>query len=121
MTDQTTQPEEYDTRNHETKGGCQQDAGSARYSDVLFASDLAEYGEEIIGLTIDTAAIGDYPGGPAKIIRLLGDPGAPEIVFDVEHPTFGEMGIFHWEMVFVISQNAHVDAPPRKTPNQEQG
>ena len=36
-----------------------------------------------IGCVIDTARIGSYPGGRAKIIAVKPDPAAPEIIFTV--------------------------------------
>lgn len=53
----------------------------------------------LIGRKINTEEIGDYPGGVAEVIQLLPDPNAPEIVFLVRHPSFGEIGIFEYEEV----------------------
>lgn len=33
--------------------------------------------------------MGDYPGGIAIITEIGPDPNAPDIAFQVEHPTFG--------------------------------
>lgn len=60
------------------------------------------YGESAIGMIIGTQAIGEYPGGLAEVVGLESDPAAPEIVFDVRHPTFGEIGVFDYETVEVI-------------------
>ncbi len=62
-------------------------------------------GQRLIGRTVLTEPMGSYPGGPAKVVEIAPDPeGAPEIVMQVEHPTWreddnptGSMGIFHYE------------------------
>lgn len=60
----------------------------------------AVYGEWLIGRQVNTEAIGDYPGGIATVTGLRPDPGCPDIVFTVKHPTWrtedhleGEIGI----------------------------
>ena len=57
------------------------------------------WGKKLIGQKVLTEQIGSYPGGVATIIELAPDPAAPEIVFEVEHPTFAEIGVFEWEDV----------------------
>jgi hypothetical protein len=57
------------------------------------------FGDSLIGKSIITEAIGTYPGGIAKVVELDPDPKAPEIVIQVFHPTFGEIGIFDYERV----------------------
>jgi hypothetical protein len=57
------------------------------------------HGYTIIGKHIFTEAIGEYPGGVAEVIALYPDKKAPEIVLQVKHPTFGEIGIFEHESV----------------------
>lgn len=66
-------------------------------------------GQRLIGRTVLTEAIGIYPGGPAKVTEIAPDPeGAPDIVMQVEHPTWrdeegnGSMGIFHYEEIAEI-------------------
>lgn len=56
----------------------------------------------LIGQKIHTEAIGDYPGGPAEVIDLGHDREAPEIVLNVRHPTYGEIGIFAQEHVILL-------------------
>lgn len=64
------------------------------------AKELVEsVGESLVGATVFTKKIGEYPGGPAKVIELNPDPAAPEIVMQVKHPTFGEIGIFEDEPI----------------------
>lgn len=60
------------------------------------------FGEALIGKTVDTMAIGEWPGGPAVVINISPDKNAPEIVFTVKHPEFGEMGIFEHEDVVIL-------------------
>ncbi len=67
---------------------------------------LSRYGTELVGTTIMTEAFGDYPGGPAKVIELCPDPEAPEIVLQVKHPTFGEIGVFDFEEVALLAAPA---------------
>jgi hypothetical protein len=81
---------------------------------MIQAGDLVEalqaLGEEkrLIGMKVKTEAYGDYPGGIATIMELHPDPEAPEIVFNVQHPTWrgdendlsdGVIGIFDHEGV----------------------
>lgn len=64
---------------------------------------VQQHGQKLIGMTLDTEAIGDYPGGPAVVTELLPDPAAPEIVFQVQHPTFGSIGVLDFEQVTILS------------------
>lgn len=57
------------------------------------------YLTDLIGRSINTESIGDYPGGVAVVTELFPDRAAPEIVFQVKHPTFGEIGVFAQEEV----------------------
>lgn len=58
------------------------------------------HGKSLIGTKVNTVAYGEYPGGVATITELYPDPeGAPEIVMQVMHPTFGEIGVFDYEPV----------------------
>ena len=57
------------------------------------------HGTSLIGQRVETEPIGEYPGGIAIVTELTPDPQAPEIVFTVQHPTFGPMGVFDWELV----------------------
>lgn len=60
------------------------------------------YGPKLIGQQVDTPAMGDYPGGIALVTEIEPDPNAPEIVFQVEHPTFGGVGVFENEQVRIV-------------------
>jgi hypothetical protein len=52
---------------------------------------VAIYGQTALGMIIGTMKMGEYPGGLAEVIGLQPDPtGAPEIVLEVNHPTFGD-------------------------------
>jgi len=59
----------------------------------------------LIGAEIVTQPFGEYPGGIAKIIALHPDPTAPEIPIQVKHPSFGEIGIFEHEQVYLVDYN----------------
>ena len=64
-------------------------------------------GVRLLGRTVLTEAIGYYAGGEARIVELAPDPGAPEILFTVEHPTREQacrrrIGVFEWEEVVLL-------------------
>jgi hypothetical protein len=66
----------------------------------MTAKELAEeMGATLIGKQINTEQFGTYPGGIAEVIALTPDAEAPEIVIQVRHPTFGEIGVFDFEDV----------------------
>lgn len=62
------------------------------------------YGRDLIGKTVSTPAMGEYPGGEA-VVNNINDDENHEIVFYVLHPTWtdsegeNEMGIFNNEEV----------------------
>ena len=58
--------------------------------------------EALIGETVFTHPMGQYPGGYAKVTAILPDPGAPEIAFQVEPPKSGEIGIYGYEEVGLV-------------------
>ena len=68
---------------------------------------VKQYGEKLVGKTILTQRIGEWPGGLAVVTQIRHDKNAPEIVCLVRHANqeyaeeFGEMGIFHDEKVEV--------------------
>lgn len=69
-------------------------------ADTVTAQKLVKtHGRALVGQKVITPAMGDYPGGRAIVTELAPDPGAPEIVFTVKHPTVGEMGVFDYERV----------------------
>jgi len=83
----------------------------------MTAFELVARGEILVGLHIMTAAIGSYPGGPAKITELYPDlQAAPEIIFQVENPDFasaenpkGSIGVFEDEPVKLLDDPAGRD------------
>jgi hypothetical protein len=59
------------------------------------ANQLVEkHGKKLLGQKVHTPAAGDYPGGLATVIQLAPDKAAPEIVFQVSLPHWGEIGVF---------------------------
>lgn len=68
------------------------------------AQQLAEvFGESLIGQKLYTFPMGEWPGGYATVIEMLPDPGAPEIVFQVESETHGDIGVYgHEEVGYVM-------------------
>ena len=73
----------------------------------MTAKQLIEiHGTSLIGQRVDTEAIGEYPGGIATVTELAPDPQAPEIVFTVQHPSYGDIGVFDWELVTLVSTPA---------------
>lgn len=81
----------------------------------VLASDLVQLvgAERLVGLTVETpnwcaddnhkkpCTRGCYPGGKAVVTEVAHDTAAPDIVFMVKHPTFGDMGIFEYEEVYL--------------------
>ena len=70
------------------------------------ASDMVKkYGESLIGQTVLTMGVGDYPGGEAKVVDLGDGVNASEIVMNVFNENWKDedgnqrMGIFHWEII----------------------
>lgn len=63
---------------------------------------INRYGPSLIGQRVYTQAMGEYPGGIATVTEIEPDPNAPEIVFQVEHPTFGSIGVFEYEKVALV-------------------
>jgi len=45
--------------------------------------------------------MGDWPGGWAVITEIEPDAAAPEIVFQVEHPNHGKIGVFDYETIIM--------------------
>ena len=75
----------------------------------MTAKQLIEsHGQSLVGRSVATEPIGEYPGGVATVTELAPDPNAPEIVFNVCHPAFGPIGIFDWEGVTLVSDVAAV-------------
>lgn len=59
-------------------------------------------GKRLIGRTVATEHVGRYPGGNAKVIKLKPDPECANIVYQVRHPTFGEIGVLSLENATLI-------------------
>lgn len=76
---------------------------------MLAAQAVRKFGQSLIGREIFTNAYGDYPGGRSTVTEVAPDPGAPEIAFFVQHPTWrgddscedGVIGVFASEVVEV--------------------
>lgn len=60
---------------------------------------LAKYGISLVGKKVMTYPYGDYPGGEAKVVEVEPYSNDPKVVFNVRHPTFGEIWIFDDEDV----------------------
>jgi len=79
------------------------------------AKELVELlGEELVGRAVVTEAVGDYVGGLAHVSKLAPDPSAPEISFNVKHPTWcdpdggNEIGVFSDEEILLADHEHHV-------------
>ena len=70
------------------------------------AKQLVEkMGNELIGRYIETEAIGEWPGGKARVIEIQPDPEAPEIVMQVTQDSgreYDPIGVFDWEDVIKL-------------------
>lgn len=60
------------------------------------------YGDDLVGRTVFTEPVGEYPGGFAEVTELAPDEAAPEIVCQVNNPCYGEIGIFWNEELEVV-------------------
>lgn len=67
------------------------------------------YGQALIGQTILTEKIGDYPGGPATVIEIWPDENAPDIPIMVSNPAYRDldgdntMGIMVHEEIQILT------------------
>jgi hypothetical protein len=69
----------------------------------MTAQHLVEmYRDSLVGKWVTTEAIGEYPGGVAQVTEIAPDPAAPEIVFNVDLPGYGPMGIFEMERSEIV-------------------
>ena len=68
----------------------------------MTAGELVRTSSGLVGRKVITPAMGDYPGGEATIIEVAPDPNAPEIVFNVRHAEWGEIGVFAYEEVSLV-------------------
>lgn len=74
---------------------------------MMLAKDLVrDHGKALIGRTVKTRPMGEYPGGKSVITEIAPDDSAPEIVFQVRHPTFGEIGVFANELVSLMGKRS---------------
>ena len=61
------------------------------------------FGDALVSCTIRTEAMGDWPGGLAKITDLFPDKHAKEIVFQVKGTQGqGKTGVFAYENIEII-------------------
>jgi hypothetical protein len=79
---------------------------------------LQKYKENLIGKPVLTEQIGDWPGGLATVTEIEPDPGAPEIVFNVESE-HGAVGVFEYEYCLVL-HNLQADGCSDSVPEKEQ-
>jgi hypothetical protein len=70
------------------------------------AEDLVrEYGDSLLDRRVFTQPIGDWPGGAAKVIQIMPDENAPEIVFQVRSEDTGEeIGVFDCEPIMLLTE-----------------
>ncbi len=73
--------------------------GDAGDSGVRAARLVDALGDALVGRSVLTVAMGEYPGGVAIVTEVRPDPAAPDIAFLVRHPTFGTIGVFDCEQV----------------------
>jgi hypothetical protein len=67
------------------------------------AQQLArKLGQKFVGHKVNTDAWGDYPGGIAIVTEMQPAKDAPEIVFQVSLPHWGEIGVFAHEEVSMV-------------------
>lgn len=66
------------------------------------ASALIKYGKRLVGKNVMTEPYGKWKGGIATVTKLRPDRNAPEIVFEVRHPTQGSIGVFDHENIEVL-------------------
>jgi hypothetical protein len=87
------------------QGSYNSQPGISRAKDDMTAGTLkAIHGQLLLGRTVLTVAMGTYPGGLAKIVKLNPDDSAPEIAFQVQHPIYGEIGVFDYEPIQLINR-----------------
>lgn len=67
------------------------------------AAHAVEEMPDLVGRTVITEAVGDWPGGIATVTELAPDPGATEIAFNVHSEQHGDVGVFEDEWVEVFA------------------
>ena len=63
---------------------------------------VQKLGCKLLGQKVNTPAVGEYPGGVATVTQIAPDENAPEIVFQVSLPHWGEIGVFEHEDVSLL-------------------
>jgi hypothetical protein len=63
---------------------------------------VQKLGQKLLGQMVNTPAMGEYPGGVATVTQIAPDQHAPEIVFQVNLPHYGEIGVFDHEDVSLL-------------------
>lgn len=58
------------------------------------------FGKDLVGTYVTTYDYGTCRGGHFQITEISPDPAAPEIVFNIAHPDFEEIGVFDHENVY---------------------
>lgn len=67
---------------------------------------------DLVGRTVMTEAIGDYPGGPATVTKLQPEPEDTEMVYQVTNPNFDDgdgrhsIGVFEYEDAALLPKEA---------------
>lgn len=70
---------------------------------IMEAGKLSQmFGRQLLGTRVLTRPCGEVPGGWATIRQLSPDKqGAPEIVFQIDHDSYGSVGVFATEILDV--------------------
>jgi hypothetical protein len=68
---------------------------------------VKRFGKKLLGKRVNTPAVGEYPGGVATVIEIQPDKNAPEIVFQVNLPEWGEIGVFEHEQVSLVKHQVN--------------
>jgi hypothetical protein len=70
---------------------------------IMKANQLVQkLGHKLLGQKVNTPPVGEYPGGVATVIPIAPNENAPEIVFQVSLPQWGEIGVFEHEDVSLL-------------------
>lgn len=74
---------------------------------MLTAKKMIEvHGQSLVGKTVMTMAVGNWPGGMARVLNIQPDPAAPEIAFNVVSVASGdEIGIFENEKCGLVDMS----------------
>ncbi len=69
---------------------------------------VKKLGTKLLGKKVNTPAVGENPGGLATVIQIAPDHKAPEIVFQVNHTSWGPIGVFGHENVSLLTDGLGV-------------